>query len=140
MEAWTKVNYKAKAITRSILKLREIQSILVSTKQAIDQVEEDIKSAQQSNRMEGIKANLEKMSVSAENVVRIASNLSDVHTTYSDFELDQATYSIWAQFYGSKAIQTALRVRKYLSFSKTNPFQLRAKKDLDASVQSSKVE
>ena len=135
MEAWTKVNYKAKAITRSILKLREIQSILVSTKQAIDQVEEDIKSAQQSNRMEGIKANLEKMSVSAENVVKIASNLSDVHTTYSDFELDQATYSIWAQFYGSKAIQTALRVRKYLSFSKTNPFELRAKKDLDASVQ-----
>ena len=59
----------------------------------------------------------------------------NVHTTYSDFELDQATYSIWAQFYGSKAIQTALRVRKYLSFSKTNPFQLRAKKDLDASVQ-----
>ena len=135
MEAWTKVNYKAKAITRSILKLREIQSILVSTKQAIDQVEEDIKSAQQSNRMEGIKATLEEMSESAANVVKTASNLSDVHTTYSDFELDQATYSIWAQFYGSKAIQTALRVRKYLSFSKTNPFELRAKKDLDASVQ-----
>merc|ERR1711962_510191 len=67
---WTQANHKAMAISRSTLKYPKIQSILKKTKHSIEEVKEDIKNAQLSNRIEAIKDNLENMSECVTEVVK----------------------------------------------------------------------
>jgi len=141
-EGWTKANRKAMAISRSILKYPEIQSILKNTKHAIDQVAEDIKSAQHSKRVGAFKDKLENFSGSK--LVKTASELSVFHI-FEDFNFEETMYGMWAELYLSRA---RLRVQQVISHIEdqisneyqiyspdTNPVELRANEDLHASVE-----
>ena len=75
IETWTQANHKAMAVSRSTLKYPKIQSILKKTKHAIDQVKEDIKNAQLSNRIGAIQDKLEKMLDCVTEVVKTASEV-----------------------------------------------------------------
>jgi len=141
-EGWTKANRKAMAISRSILKYPEIQSILKNTKHAIDQVAEDIKSTQHSKRVGAFKDKLENFSGSK--LVKTASELSVFHI-FEDFNFEETMYGMWAELYLSRA---RLRVQQVISHIEdqisneyqiyspdTNPVELRANEDLHASVE-----
>jgi len=150
IETWARNNHRAMAISRSTLKYPEIQSILKKTKLAIDQVKEDIKNAQLSNKVEAIQDNLEKMSECVTDVVETASELSvfHLHSPHQshNFDFEQTMYAMWAQFYGSRARRRVWRVREYISPSgdqsdqisreyQTNPVESSAKEGLEASIQ-----
>merc|ERR1711962_1641993 len=141
IETWTRTNHKAMAISRSILKYPEIQSILKKTKLAIDQVKEDIKNAQLSNRIGAIQDNLERMSECVTEVVKTASELSVFLSPhkYHNFDFEQTMYAMWAQFYGSRARRRVWRVREFISpisgnqtsrGYQTNPVESSAKEGL----------
>ena len=145
IETWTQANHKAMAISRSTLKYPTIQSILKKTKHAIDQVKEDIKNAQLSNRIGAIQDKLEKMLDCVTEVVKTASELSVFHSLHKfhNFDFEQTMYAMWVQFYGSRARHRVWRVIKYISPGddqtsreyQTNPVVSSAKKGLEASVE-----
>merc|ERR1712012_1138255 len=122
-ETWSKTNRKATSIARSILKYPEIQSSLRNATQAINQAQEDLRSAQGSNRV-----NLENFSESLTRLVKTASELSSTTRMLRDFNIAESMYGKWAEFYLAR---TRKRVRQVISDK--NPLELRAREDFDAS-------
>ena len=115
------------------------------TKLSIDQVKGVIRNAQLSNRIEAIKDNLERMSESVTEVVKIASELSVLRSPHKfhNLNFEQTMYGVWAQYFGLRARRRVWRVIKYISPSdeqtsreyQTNPVESSAKEGLEASFQ-----
>jgi len=122
-ETWSKTNRKATSIARSILKYPQIQSSLRNATQAINQAQEDLRSAQGSNRV-----NLENFSETLTRLVKTASELSSTSRMLRDFNIAESLYGKWAEFYLAR---TRKRVRQVISDK--NPLELRAREDFDAS-------
>merc|ERR1719150_50717 len=122
-ETWSKTNHKAMSIARSILKYPEIQSSLRNATHAVNQAQEDLRSAQGSSSWQ-----LENFSESLTRLVKTASELSSTSRMMRDFNIAESMYGKWAEFYLAR---TRKRVRQVISDK--NPLELRAREDFDAS-------
>merc|ERR1711974_213264 len=111
--SWTRTNNDAMGISKTFFKTREVQSIIEKSKSSIDRARVDIDNAKQSSKWEAIEENLEKMSDSADKVVKAGSDLAMSERNYLDME--QTMYGMWAQFYGYGARRRVWRLKDYIS-------------------------
>ena len=101
-----KKNHDAMAISNTLFKFTEIQSVVEKASSAINRARVDIENARQSSHWEAIEDNLGKISDSVDKVGETGSDLTTFHS-YGDmapFNMEQSyMYGIWAQFYDYRA-------------------------------------